>query len=204
MKKKLLYAAAVLLCLSILGGTTLAYFSDSAVAHNVITSDGVQIALVEEMLDPSGNRVPFRNQSGLLPGQTASKIVSVKNLEAESWIRVKVTKSVTAADGKKLDDRYVTMDFSSDWLHAGDYYYYTKPVSPGAATTDLFTQVHFDGPGMTNDYQSSSVGIYITAQAVQTANNLPEGGARELTAANLSQVKGWPSELRTALAGILG
>ena len=41
-------------------------------------------------------------------------------------------------------------------------------------------------PRMGNEYQNCTVNINIYAQAVQTANNNPEGGVTE--------VKGWPDD----------
>ena len=51
-------------------------------------------------------------------------------------------------------------------------------------TKPLFTEVVFDGPNMTNEYQNCTVEVIVTAQAVQSANN----GEAVLTA------DGWPEE----------
>ncbi len=204
MKKKILTVAAIVICLAILGTGTLAYFSDKEIAHNVITSGGVKIDLVEKMLDESGNRVDFRNnQSGLMPGATASKIVFVRNLDEPAWIRVKVVTEITAEDGQTAlnPDRIVPNFDTANWLNDGEYYYYTKPVATGAATSDLFTQVHFKGEEMDNTYQNCTVNIAISAQAVQVANN-PKGGIEILTAETLANVKGWPTPVEEALMEI--
>ena len=48
MKKKILLVTAVVICLAIAATGTLAYFTSDDVAHNVITSGGVNIELVEK------------------------------------------------------------------------------------------------------------------------------------------------------------
>ena len=74
-----------------------------------------------------------------------------------------------------------------DWRQkTGDseWWYYTDAVRRGESTEPFFTQVVFNGPNMTNEYQNSTVDIIVTAQAVQTANN---GTAAE-------NAVGWPAE----------
>ena len=46
-KKRLFSLAVIVICLSIAGAGTLAYFSDQTVAHNVITSGNIKIDLLE-------------------------------------------------------------------------------------------------------------------------------------------------------------
>ncbi len=206
MKKKIIALSLAVILLSTLGAGTLAYFTSEDVAHNVITSSGVKIDLVEKMLDENKNLVDFQNnQSGLMPGTTASKIVFVRNLEEPAWIRVKVVTKVVAEDGKtKLNpDRIVPNFDTTNWLNDGEYYYYTKPVATNGVTSDLFTQVQFKGEEMDNDYQNCTVNIAISAQAVQVANN-PRDGIEALTAENLAQVKGWPSPVEEAIVEIFG
>ena len=48
MKKKILLAAAVMICLAVGASGTLAYFTSENTAHNVITSGGVNIEVVEK------------------------------------------------------------------------------------------------------------------------------------------------------------
>ena len=185
MKKRLLIVSALVLVLAILGAGTLAYFTSSATAHNVVTTGGVGITLVEKMLDADGKEVDFTNQNGIMPGQSVSKIVRVLNnaeKSAEAWIRVKVEKAVTV-DGKELDASVITMDFNTtDWTEKDGWFYYNKSVMPGDETTNLFTKVNFAGVEMDNAYQNATVTVTVSAQAVQTKNN----GTTVLTAA------GWP------------
>ena len=58
----------------------------------------------------------------------------------------------------------------TDWIAGPDgYYYYNGAVDPKTATTQLFSRVTFSTK-MGNEYQNSTVHIYVTAEAVQTAN----------------------------------
>ena len=63
-KKRLFSLAVIVICLSIAGAGTLAYFSDRTVAHNVITSGNIKIDLLETKADGS----TFENVIGVMPG----------------------------------------------------------------------------------------------------------------------------------------
>lgn len=105
MKKKILLAAAVMICLAVGASGTLAYFTSENTAHNVITSGGVNIEVVEKTQGKDGVLVDFPKEGvrGVMPGSDVSKIVSVKNTgESEAWIRVQVESVIKAADGADL------------------------------------------------------------------------------------------------------
>ena len=183
MKKKILLAAILVICLSILATGTLAYFTADGTARNVITSGFVDIELIEKHIGEDGTEVDFPGEiSGVMPGCSVSKIVSVKNTDAESWIRVKVETKITGADGKALPTDVVSYDVdTTKWQLKDGYYYYLKPVSTGASTDILFDEVAFAG-SMGNEYQNCKTEIIISAQAVQTANN----------GATVAEAAGWP------------
>ena len=186
MKKKVLVLAVIVMCLAVLASGTLAYFVAEGTARNVITTGGVGIELVEKYVDASGAKVDFPKEgiTGVMPGTSVSKIVSVKNTEAEAWIRVAVEKKITGADGKELSADVVTFVVDeTKWQLKDGYYYYLKPVAEGASTDILFDEVMFAG-SMGNEYQGCKAEILVSAQAVQTANN----GTSVLEAA------GWPKE----------
>lgn len=94
MKRKVTLLAVLVIVLAILAGTTLAYFTDNEVAHNVITSGGIDIE-IEEGQDTDGDGEPDQpwpedGVEDVTPNQDISKIVSVTNLDSKSWIRVSV------------------------------------------------------------------------------------------------------------------
>lgn len=187
-KKKLYVLMALVIVLAILGTGTLAYFTTRAVVHNVITTGGVKIDLVETMLNDKGQEVDFEDQTGVMPGQEVSKIVRVENNDADAWIRVKVTVS---CEGKAVPASVMTIDYNTtDWVPDTEdpsiYYYKAMVPAPknGVAqkTTPLFTTVSFSGEGMGNSYMSKAFEVNVQAQAVQYANN----------GANVMEAAGWP------------
>lgn len=200
MKRKLLFLAVAVICLSIVAAGTVAYFTAEGRAHNVITTGGVSIRVDEKTLTDEEVEVDFPEGgiSGVMPGGEVSKIVRVQNTGgAEAWIRVGVSVSITGADGTELPDEItvggaaqpvVRVDYltANGWLDGDDgYYYCSSAVAPQAYTNSLFETVTFN-PNMGDEYQSCTVNIIVNAQAVQTANNpIPSGG-------DVSDVSGWP------------
>ena len=190
MKKKLVLALAVIaLCCSILASATVAYFVDRDTARNVITSGGVDITIVEQRLTDSGLEEYPAEPIQIMPGTTASKIVSIRSEQNDAYIRASFTVTVLDAAGVPMaltaeqTAALVRMDTNTtDWTERDGWWYYGKAVSDGDMTQPLFREVTFDGPSMTNEYQNCTVQIDVTAQSVQQANN----GASALEAA------GWP------------
>ena len=201
MKKKLFAIAALVVVLAMTATGTLAYFTAKTVAHNVITSGEIDIELVETMKTDKGEvAYPSDGVTGIMPGQDVSKIVNVKNVGSnDAWVRVKVTKSVTATDGEgkkvTLPDDVLTLKFdeTKKWIDGGDgYYYYNAILTPDATTSvPLFTGVHFDGAGMGNAYQNARIEIDVQVYATQVANN----------GATVLEAKGWPVDFAAALFG---
>lgn len=200
MKRKALVLALLVICTSLIATGTYAFFSAQDTAHNVITSGNVGIELVEKTVDDSGAVVDFPTNgiSGVLPGSSVSKIVSVTNNGVgEAWIRIKVVPSIVGANKTELPIELTVngsvipiMTFAVDeskWLIGADgCYYYKSSVPAGESTDILFDTVKF-AKEMNNDYQKAQAILTVTAQAVQTANNpIPDGG-------DVSGVKGWPS-----------
>lgn len=204
MKKKLLSVTVVAICLAILGYGTATYVTDEVRAHNVITSDGIGIELVEKTVE-DGVEVDFPKDgiSGVMPGTEVAKIVTVKNVDSgDAWLRVKVDTTIQSAAQQPLPKTIavgqtsvdvVTLDFNTAvaeggyWVDGGDgFYYYSVPVHAGQSTSALFRTVSF-AREMGNDYQNCKVFIDVTAQAVQSANNaIPDGGS-------VTDIKGWPT-----------
>lgn len=197
-KKRLLAIAAAAACCALMAGGTLAYFTAEERAHNVITSGGVDIALLEWA--DEGKAIPFEKVDGVMPGQTVVKVVEVENTGVgEAWVRVKVTASVQHHEdrgGVTADlttdamgaGGVVDIDFdASSWTYQDGWWYYNVPLASGKITSPLFTSVTLNG-AMGNDYQLSTLMVDVSAQAVQVKNNLiPAGG-------HVTDVDGWPAE----------
>lgn len=170
MKKKWTIAAVLVLVMALLAVGTWAYFSAVGRADNVITMGSVKLALHDE----DGTGQPFTTVSAV-PGSVVDKVVYVENVGSGAfYTRVKITPEVVAANGElvPLTDRsLLTLDLNdTDWIPGADgYYYYNGTVDPKAATSKLFNHVTFS-TDMGNEYQNTTVHIYVTAEAVQTAN----------------------------------
>lgn len=189
MKKwKIVALCTVLACLSIVASGTLAYFTASETAHNVITSGGVDIQLHEFSERGNEELVPWQDVDGVMPGAEISKIVTVENTGAsDAWVRIKVDKTIILADGDKGKPEVMKLDIKDAfWTEQDGYYYYNVPLAPGETTPPLFTTVTFD-PKMGNEYQGSTAHIDVKADAVQVANNPVEGN-------NVLDAQGWPKE----------
>jgi len=194
MKLKILYTALVALCLSILASGTIAYFTAEDTAHNVITTSGVDIQIVEYQADENGDWQPYPEDEviEIMPSRVVSKIVTVENLEAESYIRVRYDVQIVDKNGvpmehtpQELAELVRIHPDTEHWQQKegeSDWWYYKQSVPTGESTKPLFTEVEFDGPNMTNEYQQSTLSVIIYAQSVQKANN----GETVLEAA------GWP------------
>lgn len=173
MKKKILLVTAVVICLAIAAAGTLAYFTSEDTAHNVITSGGVNIEVVEKTQGEDGALVDFPEEGikGVMPGSDVSKIVTVKNTGGnEVWIRVLVEADIQSQEDKPLDGSVMTYQVGDGWTEQDGFCYYEESLAPGETTDVLFETVHF-APEMGNEYQNCTANLVISAQAVQTAHN---------------------------------
>lgn len=190
MKKRIFAVAVVMICISILASVTWAYFVDARTARNVITMGGVHIEIVEQQ-EENGVLKPYpADPIDIMPGSTASKIVSVIGHDQPAWVRANYTVTVRDAQGRIFDLSAEEMDKilqvqsgSAKWSYKEGWWYYSEALTAGKTTESLFNQVTFSGPEMGNEYQNCTIVINVNAQAVQKANN----GTSALTAA------GWPA-----------
>lgn len=198
MKNKIFLYAVIGICASVAISGTLAYFTDEEVAHNIITTGGVNIEVIEKTQGSNNVLVDFPKDGlkGIMPGRMVSKIVQVKNAGSnEAWIRINVESTIKNPGGEALpltigeNEKVMEYSILDGWIDGGDgYYYFKSSVAPDALTEALFKEVKFN-PHMGTDYQNCTANITINAQAVQTANNpVPEGGS-------VLDIKGWPQEL---------
>lgn len=194
MKKKIAIGAVLVLCLSMLIYSTIAYFNTADTARNVITAGDIKIELQETAIR-DGEEILFEQSQerfNVMPGQDVSKIVRVKNTGSNpAYIRVEVQKAIAlAADSHgDVDLGLISLDFDSEkWILGSDgYYYYNEPLAPGETTAALFRNVKFD-TGMGNMYQGSTATIKVSAQATQVKNN----------GDNALDAKGWPADDATS------
>lgn len=182
MKKKVLFLASVVICISILASGTAAFFTAEVETHSVITTGAVDIE-IEEWKQEGENRIPYPADTKLkiMPGTATSKIAIVRNLGAKAYIRAKVELTVKKSDDTVMEvapetlAKLIKLNVNETlWLRKegdGDWWYYAEAVNGGSPTEALFTEVAFDGPNMSNEYQNCTLEINVKAQAIQTANN---------------------------------
>lgn len=185
MKRKLLIVSVLAILVAVTAAGTLAYFTDTGTAHNVITTGNVEIELKE--WEDEACTLPFQDKTGVMPGTKVTKIVKVENTgTGAAFVRLRVEKNVYGANQEPMDTKPVSLDFDNrNWTYSESegYYYYNRPLEPGKTTEPLFTTVTFD-PLMGNEYQNATAHVKVIAYAVQSANNGDSPQA----------AKGWPSD----------
>ena len=191
MKKKLLYIAALIICMSIITGGTFAYFTYEDTSHNVITSKKVNIDVLSMTLE-DGSLVESGNAAiPIMPATTVNKVVCAQSMDTPSWIRLQYGLEVYDSKGDKmtipkaeLESIIIIEPNSADWIEKDGWWYYKAVVASGAKTTPLFEEIKFSGPGMGNEYQNGTVKLSLKGQAVQSANN----------GSSVMEAAGWPTE----------
>ena len=197
MKRKIAALAVIVIALSLAAYGTVAYFTATGTAHNVLTMGNIGIKLndkTEVVENGETKLVEFTTEypdgMPVMPATEASKIVSVENTgSAPAWVRVRIEKTVEPADAAVtgLDTKYVGLNYDTvKWVEGNDgFWYYREPLKPGATTPNLFDTVTFS-KDMGNDYMNCKFNIIVSAQAVQADNNAIGEGQ------NVLDVAGWP------------
>ena len=194
MKRKIWIIVLALISIASMASSPMAYFTGEDRAHNVITTGGVHIALVEQQRT-GDTYTPFPKEgvTGVLPGTSISKIVSVENTgSAPAWVRIRLMASIENAQGEALPPvledgtSVMSMELLPGWVVGPDgWLYYREPVAVDGATTPAFESVTMAAE-MGNVYQESTCDLVVEAQAVQSDNNPLTG--------ELWEIPGWPEE----------
>ena len=178
MKKKILYIAVIVICLAILAGSTAAYYTNTDIARNVITSGGIEVQVVEQQMVNGTLQAYEAPKLPVMPTTKVSKIVSAQSLEQSAWVRMTYTLAVYDTDGKKMDipaeelKKVIIIETDdTDWTEKSGWWYYNTAIGSGAVTEPLFEEVVFSGPEMDNKYQLCTVVLDVIVEAVQKANN---------------------------------
>ena len=184
-KKKAIAALIALICLLAFVLSTLAYFTAEQRTHNIITTGEVAITVSEYADEAKTVPFPTDGVTGVMPGDSVTKIVEVNNTgSSPAWVRIRVDKVITLAEGVEgtPDTSLILLDLdTADWTEQDGWYYLNTALQPGETTSPLFRHVQFDA-SMQNLYRNSKADVIVTAQAVQTANN---GGSA-------LEALGWP------------
>ena len=190
LKKKIfaLSIIAIYLALATWIGTY-AYYTVESTAHNIITTDGIAIE-IEEWQQTDDGLEPYPDEYiEFMPGVTVSKIVTVRNIERDAYLRVKYDFTVIDKKGKVMNldretlDKAISIAVNEEyWTRDGEWWYYDGKLTADEVTQPFFTEVYFPPEYVKNEYQSSQLSIKITACAVQADNN----------GDNVFEAAGWP------------
>lgn len=168
MKRKLLCIFGIAALLAVLAVGSYANYTAYATAENVITAGDVKLELEEKTAD--GSDFPADGVS-ILPGQTVSKIVTVKNVGSNPfYLRIKLTKRVDDVQLSAEDCLHAGIN-ETDWEYRDGYYYYKTVLAPDDVTAPLFSEVQIDVRNVDNRYLGKKLMLDVTAYAVQSANN---------------------------------
>lgn len=166
-------AAAVLLSAGAM--SVYAGYKSRLVVKNTISTGTVGISLIEFEKDENGKLIEYKNDKEILPAQTVSKIPRIICTEKPCYVRVKAT---WHTENVKDDGEVFTLtekDFhgmSSDWIKAGDYYYYTRSLKKGDYV-DFFESITFPEE-FTENASGQKLIMDIEADAVQRRNFTPD------------------------------
>lgn len=185
MKKKMLTLALIACLVAVASMGTLAYFSTTGTAENVITAGHIRAVLHEETTDKQP--FPAEGIEGVMPGTAVDKVVYVENTgDYPAYVRIKLATSVQNADGEQMPvgDEMIALDLNTtDWTYQDGWYYYNTALAAAENTAPLLRRVLFSKQ-MGNAYMEATVKVDVAMQAVQSQNN----GASALVAS------GWPAE----------
>ena len=169
-RRKLLLLALVALILALAAQMSVAYFSTTGTATNVVTSGGIRLT-IHEVTD-GGKPFP-KNGVKVIPGDVVHKEVFVENsFDHPFWLRVRL---VWGDDSERLDAEsalQITDLNDSEWiLHSDGYYYYHRILEPREFTEPLFKEVHLVGDLVDQHDIGTALTITVKAEAVQSEHN---------------------------------
>lgn len=179
MKKIITTIALVVICLSLISGGTLAYYTTTGTARNVITTGGVNIKVIEYQMGENG-LVPYPKDEKIpvMPATEVSKIVTIKNVQADCYVRARIEMILKDANKNVIELPQETMNSMIrlqmsplGWTELDGWWYYNDVLPSGSETPPLMNGVEFDGPNLSNEYQNCTLYVNVYAQAVQSANN---------------------------------
>ena len=182
-KMRMLLIALAAILLTFFTQQTLAYYSATGKATNVVTSGDLQLAIHEKTSD--GSDFPEEGVY-VIPGDVVGKRVTIENISGHPfYLRVKLVRS---SDNQEIvPGEAFQLDLNTtDWYLAEDgYLYYNTVVQPGETTNPVFTQVEVVGSLLDQYDVGTTLSLTVSAQAVQSEHN---------PADHPWEAAGWPAE----------
>ena len=176
MRKRTLTIAIALVCMLVLIGGSVAYFTTENTATNAVSSSNVKIELVLMEMDDDGEMVPIPDEKTVVPGEGVMRIASIKNTGSEdAWVRIKMPKPENIELWQETDP--------DKWTEKEDCFYYNAPLKPGETTDQLFFGVNFD-ENLGNESSGEKLSLLLNGQGVQHVHN----------GEVVTDAQGWPEE----------
>ncbi|MBR5768823.1 MAG: hypothetical protein IKX98_01810 [Clostridia bacterium] len=181
-KVKLCFIAFLMLIMSLISFDTLAYYTVTSTARNVITFGELPSEVVETT--SAGTEFPEEGVY-VMPGDIVSKIVSVANKsEHPFYVRVKLIKASDASELSAEECLSITTDTEHWTLMEDGYYYYNTAVPAYGQTEPLFREVEVVGDKITKEQIGTILTVTVKTFVVQSENN----------ADTPFEAVGWPTE----------
>lgn len=162
-------------------GSTLAYFTDSDAATNIVEMGNVDISLWETSTNGTGEPVKGLTFNDVMPGDTLAKdpYIIVENNSADCYLRIKL--NITSRNEVELTDEQSSAIWDlilgqmndNGWTAGADDYFYYQ-LNEGVATANnekypIFDQIVIP-ESWDNSFANLDFTIQIDAEAIQAAN----------------------------------
>lgn len=182
LKLRFCVIALIAMLLTFFSQGSLAYYSVTGKATNVVTSGNIQFSIHET----TDQGLPFPEEGVyILPGDVVSKRVTIESeCEHPFYLRVRPVYGINSEELSVEDCFKLNID-EAQWKWVDGWYYYLGIVEPKAETPAVFSHVEIVGSKVDNAYLGSTLQLTVEAQAVQSENNPIEGN-------DPSSALGWP------------
>ena len=143
---------------------------------NNVGMGNVSITLVETQMDPVLHKiVPFEQNRTILPGETVSEIVNIKNEGEPAWIRAKIDFRTKAEVNLKEEDCI----FAEGWIKKEDgYWYWPKEVKSGESV-EWLRSFHVPAEWTSDQVKKTKFHTDVRADAVQSRHFEPDFKAKD-------------------------
>lgn len=152
-------------------GATMAYFTDSASAENVITMGKVDIDLDEPNFDPDDDDNEITN---VVPNQAIVKdpTITVADTSEDCYVRTKIefSDNLTVEKQAELLEN-INIDENLWYLSPDGYYYYKNVLSAGQKVV-FFDKVVIP-EAWDSEMAGASIQLKVSAEAIQADNFKP-------------------------------
>lgn len=176
MKKKKIFSLVVALALvgAVAVGATLAYFTDSHTAKNVITMGNVDIDLDEPNFDPTPEGEEKDNKiEDITPGEEITKdpTITVADDSEDAYLRAKI--EITGLGDEQKAELLKGINVDADhWYLGEDGYYYYQSIVKAKDVVVLFDKVKIP-ERWGNEVADLTFEIIVSAEAIQADNFNP-------------------------------